>query len=348
METNLKYDARNAMPQIHLNLNSAGECGSALKQVSELSSLNSHQPQPYTPKHLTEKILTNRNAMEGERKLVTVLFADVAGFTAVSETLDPEQVHEVMDGCFRVLMTEIHRFEGTINQFTGDGVMALFGAPISHEDHAQRACHAALTIQTAIKPYAAKLKADLGIAFRVRIGINSGPVVVGSIGDDLRMDYTAQGDTVNLASRMESHAEPGAVLISDNTYRLVKDFFELESKGHLHVKGKESPVAAYQLVKAGEVETRIGASAIKGLTGFVGRDHELQSIRETFKRVQFRPGPGCGDHRGSRVGEIETPSGITQCAAQRRVYLPGRALSPLWQCNAISAHTGCIQILHRH
>ena len=167
--------------------------------------------------------------MEGERKLVTVLFADVANFTAISEKLDPEEIHGIMDGCFKILMDEIHKYEGTINQFTGDGVMALFGAPLAHEDHAVRACHASLSIQHALTDYGEKLKKTCGIDFKMRIGLNSGPVVVGAIGDDLRMDYTAIGDTINLASRMESAAHPGAILVSGHTHRLAKDFFTFSS-----------------------------------------------------------------------------------------------------------------------
>ena len=222
-----------------------GECGHGLSKPTEPYPIDYNQPQSYTPKHLADKILTTRSAIEGERKIVTVLFADIADSTAMFENLDPEDVHQIMDGCFKILMDEIHRWEGTINQFRGDGVMALFGAPIAHEDHAQRACHASLAIQHALVSYAEKLKKDYGIEFKARIGLNTGPVVVGSIGDDLRMDYTAQGDTSNLASRMESNAEPGTVLVSVNTYRLAMDFFEFESLGKIKVKGKKKPQEAF-------------------------------------------------------------------------------------------------------
>ena len=303
-----------------------GECGQAFTQAVP-SPVNYNQPQSYTPKHLADKILTSRSAIEGERKLVTVLFADVAGFTAISEKLDAEQVHEVMDGCFRILMDEIHRFEGTINQFTGDGVMAIFGAPIAHEDHAQRTCHAALSIQTAIQPYAEKLNADLGIEFRLRMGINSGPVVVGSIGDDLRMDYTAQGDTSNLASRMESQAEPGTALISENTYRLVKDFFELASKGKLQVKGKEAPVEAYRLGDAGEVVTRIAASAAKGLTRFVGRTPEIEALKEAFRKARSGQGQVMGVVGEAGVGKSRLLLELHNTLPERDyTYLEGHCL----------------------
>jgi len=171
-----------------------GDCGHDLSRSKEFMPPKAFQvdyavPQSYTPKHLADKILTTRSAIEGERKIVTVMFADVAGFTSLSEKLDPEDVHGIMDGCFRILMDEIHQCEGTINQFTGDGVMALFGAPLAHEDHAQRACHAALGIQNKLQEYGERINRKYGIDFKMLIGINSGPVVVGSIGDDLRMDY---------------------------------------------------------------------------------------------------------------------------------------------------------------
>ncbi|MBW1838012.1 MAG: guanylate cyclase, partial [Deltaproteobacteria bacterium] len=196
-----------------------GECGYDLRQTPEpISDVYSH-PQSYTPKHLADKILTTRSAIEGERKMVTVLFADVANYTSMSEKLDPESVHQVMDGCFKIIMNQIHNHEGTINQFTGDGIMALFGAPLAHEEHAQKACYAALSIQESLQEYKKLLNDKFGVDFNMRIGINSGPVVVGSIGDDLRMDYTAVGETTNLAARMESLAQPGTILVSKNTYQ---------------------------------------------------------------------------------------------------------------------------------
>ena len=265
-------------------------CGSELKEISKALTVDYSAPQSYTPRHLADKILTSRASMEGERKVVSVLFADVAESTDIFEKLDPEDVHQIMDECFKILMDEIHRHEGTVNQFTGDGVMALFGAPIAHEDHALRACYASLAIQTSLLAFSRKLKKDLGIVFQVRIGINTGPVFVGSIGDDLRMDYTAQGDTVNLSSRMESNAEPGTVLISANTYRLVKDYFEFESKGKIKVKGKEATLETYRLLRSGEIETRMAASAARGLTRFVGRRRELETLEGAYEQVQSGQG----------------------------------------------------------
>src|SRR4030042_1229965 len=165
------------------------KCGHDLSKPTESPAIDYGAPKSYTPKFLVERILTSRSSIEGERKLVTVLFADVAGFTAMSEKLDPEDLHQIMDGCFRILMDEIHKFEGTVNEFRGDWVMALFGAPIAHADHAQRACYAALEVLKALASYNDRMKQAYGIDFRMRIGINSGYVVVGAIGDDLRMDY---------------------------------------------------------------------------------------------------------------------------------------------------------------
>ena len=200
-----------------------GECGQrlagaapapapAVAAAPATTSARFASPDAYTPKHLAEKILTSKGALEGERKSVTVMFSDVSGFTAMSERLDPEEVHTIMDCAFEVILSEVHRYEGTINQFLGDGVMALFGAPIAHEDHAQRALSAALAIQKGLKPLAADVLHDHGVEFRMRMGLNTGPVVVGAIGGDLRMDYTAVGDTTNLAARLLALAKPGQIV----------------------------------------------------------------------------------------------------------------------------------------
>ncbi len=180
-------------------------------------------PKSYTPRHLAEKIMTSKAAIEGERKQVTVMFTDVSGFTALSERLDPEEVHAIMDRAFEVILAAIHGYEGTINQFLGDGTMALFGAPIAHEDHTGRALRAALAIQEGLEPLRADVQRMHGRSISaMRIGINTGPVVVGVIGRDLRMDYTALGDTVNLASRLLSIAQPGQVVVSRRTERAVR------------------------------------------------------------------------------------------------------------------------------
>ena len=279
------------------------ECGHTLAELKETPSVDYSEPQSYTPKFLADKILTTRSSIEGERKLVTVLFADVANYTSISEKLDPEEVHQIMDGAFKILMDEIHKYEGTINQFTGDGVMALFGAPVAHEDHAQRACYAALSIQKALGQYGDKLKNDHGIEFRMRIGLNSGNVVVGSIGDDLRMDYTAIGDTTNLASRMEGMANPGQSMVSENTYTLARDFFEFKSLGKVQIKGKKDALESYELIKPSEVETRIEAAVARGLSRFIGRGREMELLKESFERTQSGSGQVIGVVGEAGVGK---------------------------------------------
>src|SRR3989454_11980739 len=183
-------------------------------------------PAAYTPKHLAEKILTSRAALEGERKQVTVLFVDVSGFTALSARLDPEDVHALMTRAFELMLGEVHRYEGTVNQFLGDGIMALFGAPLAHEDHAQRAVRAALAMQQALGRYRDELQRTRGIDFRLGMGLNTGLVVVGAIGDNLRMDYTAVGDTTNTAARVQQTAEPGRIAVAEATQRLIAPYCE--------------------------------------------------------------------------------------------------------------------------
>lgn len=282
------------------------ECGRKLWEPVKSEKANEiiyDQPASYTPKHLADQILNTRCAIKGERKLLTVLFADVANYTSMSEKLDPEQVHEIMDGCFKILLDEIHKHEGTINQFAGDGVMALFGAPVAHEDHAQRACHAAFSIQKGVDQYGGKVKGDYGIEFKLRLGINSGPVIVGAIGDDLRMDYTAVGDTTNLAARMESLARPGTILISINTRRLVKDYFALKALGEVPVKGKEKPQKVFELIGAGGAATRIEATAAKGLTRFVGRKNSMAALMDAYEKVKNGTGQVVGVVGEAGVGK---------------------------------------------
>ena len=241
-------------------------------------------PASYTPRHLAEKILKSRSALQGERRQVTVLFADMAGFTRLAERLDPEEVHRVVDSCFELITAEIHRFEGTINQYTGDGVMALFGAPIAHEDSARRAVHAALGIQRALAEYSRQLKAEQGFEVAMRIGLNTGPVVVGRIGDDLRMDYTAVGDTTNLAARMEQAARPGTVVATEATCKAVEGFFETRDLGELAVKGHE-PVRAFEVERTRGVRSRIDIGRERGLTPFVGRARELAHVVDRFREA---------------------------------------------------------------
>src|SRR5215472_9842506 len=244
-----------------------------------------HTPLAYTPKRLAEKILTSRSALEGERKQVTVLFAEVAGFTTLAEQLDPEVVHDIINRCFEGINAEVHRFEGTINQYTGDGVMALFGAPLAHEDSPRRAVHAALGIQRAIGDVAQTLQAERGLSLRMRIGINTGLVVVGKIGDDLRMDYTAVGDTTNLAARLQQMAQPGSVVISAATQQHVAGFFDVRDLGELPVKGR-APVRAFEVLRPRGRRTRFDVAVERGLTPLVGRERELGLLLDRFSKVK--------------------------------------------------------------
>ncbi|MDB4443906.1 AAA family ATPase, partial [bacterium] len=280
----------------------------------------------YTPKFMADKILTTRSSIEGERKLVTVLFADVANFTGISEKLDPEDVHQIMDGCFKILMDEIHKYEGTINQFTGDGVMALFGAPLSHEDHGQRACYASLAIQGTMKAYGEKTNRHHGVDFKMRIGLNSGSVVVGAIGDDLRMDYTAIGDTTNLAARMESMAEPSSVLVSRNTFRLVREYFDLKSLGKVQVKGKSDAQEVYQLVGTSKVITRLDASATRGLTKFIGRSGDIETLTQAFEKVRASAGQVVGIVGEAGVGKSRLIFEMRKSLQGEFTYLEGRCV----------------------
>ncbi|HEU5324098.1 MAG TPA: adenylate/guanylate cyclase domain-containing protein, partial [Methylomirabilota bacterium] len=236
----------------------------------------------YTPRHLAEKILTSRSALEGERKQVTVVFADCVGFTELAAKVDPEHLHSIMDGCFQHLLDTVHAYEGTVNQFTGDGIMALFGAPVAHEDHAVRAVAAALDIQKRMRAYGDFLRADCGVEFAMRVSINTGPVVVGRIGDDLRMDYTAQGETVNLAARLQPAAPPGGVLVSEVTHRLVSGYFTTHDAGMLSLKGVERPVRAFAVTAQRSRRGRFDLAVERGLTPLVGRARELVFLRESW------------------------------------------------------------------
>ena len=223
-------------------------------------------PRTYTPKHLADKILTSRSALEGERKQVTVLFADVKGSMELAEQLDAEEWSQIMRRFVRILSEGVERFEGFVDKFTGDGIMALFGAPIAHEDHAQRACYAALHLRDELRRFAQGLRRGRGLDVATRIGINSGEVVVGKIGDDLRMDYTAQGHTVGLARRMEALAEVGKIYLTAATALRIEGFFALEDLGAFNVKGASAPVHAYALEGLGRLRTRFDRARARGLS----------------------------------------------------------------------------------
>src|SRR5262252_1509113 len=237
----------------------------------------------YTPRHLAEKILTTRSALEGERKHLSILFVDVVDSMRLAEKLDAEEWHRVLDRVFEILAAAIHGVEGTINQFTGDGVMALFGAPIAHEDHARRACQAALAAREDLRAYAETLR-PRGVELAVRMGINSDEVVVGKIGDDLRMDYTAQGQSVGLAARVQQLAAPGTVLVTENTAQLVEGFCLLSDAGLRSVKGVTAPVRVLELSAMGPARSRLDAAGRRGLTRLVGRDAELTWLEGVLAR----------------------------------------------------------------
>ena len=252
------------------------ECGRALETAP--ATPTAREPRAYTPQHLTQRILTHRSALEGERKQVTVLFADVKGSMELAEAVDPEEWHGILNQFFQILAEGVHRFEGTINQYTGDGIMALFGAPIAHEDHAHRACYSALHIREALREYADELRRTRGLNFSVRMGLNSGEVIVGKIGDDLRMDYTAQGHTVGLAQRIEQLTPAESAYLSDHTARLVTGFFELRDLGKFELKGVRAPIRVWELAGIGSSRSRLDVSAARGFSRFVGRDREMEAL----------------------------------------------------------------------
>ena len=269
------------------------ECGTettglGVKGLAARGESESLTPSPlsYTPKHLADKILTSRAALEGERKQVTVLFADVKGSMELASQVDPEEWHQILDRFFAILTEGVHRFEGTVNQYTGDGIMALFGAPITHEDHARRACYAALHLLDGLRAYANELRLRRGLNFSARLGINSGEVIVGKIGDDLRMDYTAQGHTVGLAARMEQIAEPGKVYLTAHTASEVQGYFALADLGEMEIKGVQGAMHVYELQGLGQMRTRLDVSRSRGFSRFVGRGDEMHILETALARAR--------------------------------------------------------------
>jgi len=262
--------------------------------------------QRYLPKNLTEKILAQRDKIEGERKQVTVMFCDMEGFTSLTEKLGSEEMYSVMDQVYEILIHKVHDYEGTVNELTGDGIMALFGAPIALEDAPQRAIRSALAIHREINRFSERIKQKKGIpTLKMRIGIHTGPVIVGTLGNDLRVEFKAVGDTVNLASRMEGLAEPGATYVTEETFKLTEGFFRFEALGEKRIKGKEEPIRVYQVIAPSTRRTRFDVSAERGLTPLVGRERELELLLDGFERVKAGKGQafsivseaGCGKSR---------------------------------------------------
>ena len=260
------------------------QCGAAL--VATPPPAAAVAPIAYTPRHLTERILSSRSALEGERKLVTVLFADVVDSSALAQRFDPERLHQLLSQVLQLIAEAVHRYEGTVNQYLGDGLMALFGAPVALEDHAFRAVQAALTIQETIRGYSAQFQREHGAEVRLRVGLNTGPVVVGRIGDDLRMDYTAVGNTTHLAARMQTLAEPGTILVTEDVHRFVAGQVRSESLGPVEVKGQRAPVLVYKVTGRRRWRSRLDISAERGLTQLVGRARELGVLRDRLAQVE--------------------------------------------------------------
>src|ERR1041384_3803951 len=274
-----------------------GQCGTPLTPA--VTSTKFASPETYTPKHLAEKILTSKNALEGERKQVTVLFADMKGSMELLADRDPEEARKLLDPVIVHMMEAVHRYEGTVSNLMGDGIMALFGAPLSHEDHAVRACYAALRMQESLNRYTDRVRRTEGVPIQIRVGLNSGEVVVGAIGNDLKMDYTAIGQTVHLASRMEQMATPGSILLTPDALRLAEGYVQAKSLGPVHVKGLTEPVEVYEVTGIGAARSRLQAAAARGLTRFVGRDAETEQLRKALEQAR-------ADH-GQVVGVVGEP-----------------------------------------
>jgi class 3 adenylate cyclase len=280
-------------------------CGAALAAAPPPTVSRFAAPEAYTPKHLAERILTSKAALEGERKQVTILFADLKSSMELLADCDPEEARAILDPVLEVMMQAVHRYEGTVNQVMGDGIMALFGAPLAHEDHAVRACYAALRMQESVKQYADGIWRREGVRLQIRVGLNSGDVVVRSIESDLRMDYSAVGQTTHLAARMEQMAEPGAILLTPDTLQLAEGFVRVQSLGTVAVKGLGTPIEIFGLTGAGPVRSRLQAAAARGLTTFVGRDAEMDTLGTALEQAKLGKGqvvavvgePGMGKSR---------------------------------------------------
>ena len=267
-----------------------GDTASAAGPVAAPAPVQAQALLTYTPAHLTEKILAARPGLEGERKQVTVLFADLKDSTELIRGLDPEAAQQLLDPALHHMMDAVHRFEGTVNQVLGDGIMALFGAPIAHEDHAMRACYAALAMQTAMRASTDEVRRTRGLELRMRVGLNSGEVVVRTISNDLHMDYSAVGETTVLAARMEQMAAPGTIRLSAATLRLVEGLVQITALGPVPVKGLAEPVDVFELTGASPRRRRLQAAVVRGLTPFVGRQPELAALHQALAHAQAGQG----------------------------------------------------------
>ena len=285
-----------------------GDPAASSPPVAARAPAQAHAPVAYTPPHLREKILTARAALEGERKQVTVLFADLKDSTELIRGLDPEAAQQLLDPALHRMMEAVHRFEGTVNQVLGDGIMALFGAPIAHEDHALRACYAALAMQAAMRASTEEVRRTHGLEMRIRVGLNSGEVVVRAIGNDLHMDYSAVGETTHLAARMEQLATPGSIRLTAATLRLVEGFVQVTALGPVPVKGLVEPVEVFELLGASSVRRRLQAAAARGLTRFVGREMEINALGQALAQA------------GAGHGQVAAMVGEAGVGKSRLVY----------------------------
>jgi class 3 adenylate cyclase/tetratricopeptide (TPR) repeat protein len=312
-----------------------GECGHDLglpsKPIPKELSFNEKlaKIQRYLPEDLTQKILAQRDKIEGERKQVTVMFCDMEGFTSLTEKLGSEEMYSIMDQVYEILIHKVHDYEGTVNELTGDGIMALFGAPIALEDAPQRAIRSALAIHREINKFSDRLKQEKGIpTLKMRIGIHTGPVVVGTLGNDLRVEFKAVGDTVNLASRIEGLADPGATYVTEDTFKLTEGFFRFEALGEKKIKGKEESVKVYQVIAPSTRRTRFDVSAERGLTPFVGRERELELLLDGFQRAKLGKGQAFSIISEAGCGKSRLLYEFRKAVANEDVnFLEGRCLS---------------------
>jgi class 3 adenylate cyclase len=278
-------------------------CGGCGQQLSSAAPQAQAPPEPRVPDHLAAKIRADAAALEGERKQVTVLFADVVGSMELASQLDPEAWRGIMARLFSLSCDAVHRYEGTVDKFTGDGMMAIFGAPIAHEDHARRACYAALELQEALASYSEELLSEQDLELAIRIGLNSGEVVVGAIGDDLEMDYTAIGHTVGLAQRAEQLAEPGKICLTEHTAALVEGYLELVDLGEREPKGAGARLRIYELTGRGEATGRVEARRRRGLSRFVGREGEMDALESAREQALAGQGQAVGIVGEAGVGK---------------------------------------------
>jgi class 3 adenylate cyclase/tetratricopeptide (TPR) repeat protein len=313
-----------------------GKCGHNLTTplepvVKELSfDEKLDKIQRYLPKGLTEKILSQRNRIEGERKQVTVMFCDMEGYSQLSERLGPEEAYDIMDQIYEILIHRVHDYEGTVNEMTGDGVMALFGAPIALEDAPQRAVRSAMAIHREMVRFSDRMKEERESVppLKMRVGIHSGPVVVGTLGNDLRVEFKAVGDTVNLASRMEGLAEPGTTYLTGDTFRLTEGLFRFEALGEKQVKGREKPVKVYRVIAPSTRRTRFDVSAERGLTPFVGRQRELELLLDGLERVKAGHGQAFSIVSEAGVGKSRLLYEFRKASSNEDLtFLEGKCLS---------------------